>query len=257
MLRAGVRLPALVGWTLLCVLALLLLARRVAGRSTAAPRARLLRRWAGGMLALLGVRVARRGRTPDGGCCLASNHLGYLDILVLASQVEAVFVAKHDIAAWPVLGGLTRAFGTVFLDRARPRDLMRAFREIEIAQRHGVCVVIFPEGTSSGGDSVLPFRAGLFEAAARSGAPVATCALAYATPPGTPPPELAVCWWGGMTLAPHFLRLLLLPAIEARLAFSEGVIGPADRRALADAAQREVARLRAEIAPPKRLEAGG
>jgi len=247
-LRAGFRLPGLVAWTLLCCLPLAFDALPWQVAAARAPRrARLLRHWAAGMLALLGVRILRHGHAPARGCFVATNHLGYLDVLVLASQMEATFVAKHDIAAWPVLGWLSRRFGTVFLDRARPRDLVRVFDEIDAVQRQGVSVVIFPEGTSSGGDSVLPFHAGLFEAAARSRAPVAVAALAYATPVGEGPPKLAVCWWGGMTFTPHFLHLLTLRAIEARLSFSDTPIAPGDRRTLARHAHREVSRLHAGL----------
>ena len=248
-LRAGFRLPLLVAWTVVCCLPLAF--EVIHWRSATSPtsrRARLLRRWGAGTLGILGVRIVRRGRPPAGGCLLATNHLGYLDVIVLASQMDAAFVAKQDVADWPVIGWLCRIVGTLFLDRTRPRDLVRVFREIEDTQRHGVSVVIFPEGTSSAGESVLPFRAGLFEAAARCGTPAATAALAYATPPGATPPETAVCWWGGMTFVPHFLRLLTLPAIEARLSFAETPVGPGDRRTLACDAHREVSRLRAEIA---------
>jgi 1-acyl-sn-glycerol-3-phosphate acyltransferase len=248
-IRAGLRLPLLILWTLLCCLPLALDALPwSAGRARALGRARIVRRWSAGMLALLGVRIVRRGRMPARGCFLVTNHLGYLDILVLASQLDATFVAKHDIASWPVVGWLCRTFGTLFLDRARPRDLVRVFGEIDAVQRCGVSVVTFPEGTSSGGESVLPFHAGLFEAPARSGIPVAIAALAYATPRGAAPPEIAVCWWGGMTFMPHFLQLLTLRSIEARLMFADVPIGPADRRTLARDAHREVSRLRAEIA---------
>ena len=248
-LRAGFRLPLLVAWTVVCCLPLAFeVIRWRSAPSRTSRRAHLLRRWGAGTLGILGVRIVRRGRPPAGGCFLATNHLGYLDVIVLASQIDAAFVAKHDIATWPVVGWLCRTFGTLFLDRARPRDLVRVFCEMDGVQRHGVSVVIFPEGTSSGGETVLPFHAGLFEAAARSGSPVATAALVYATPPGATPPEIAVCWWGGMTFAPHFLRLLTLPGIEARVSFAEGSIGPGDRRTLARDAHREVSRLRAGIA---------
>ena len=92
---------------------------------------------------------------------------------------------------------------------------------------------MFPEGTSICGDEVLPFRPSLFEVAVRTGSPVRTAALSYRTPAGAAPADLAVCWWGDMGFAPHFIKLLTLPSILARVSFGPGAVTAEDRKDLA------------------------
>jgi 1-acyl-sn-glycerol-3-phosphate acyltransferase len=97
----------------------------------------------------------------------------------------------------------------------------------------GVGVVVFPEGTSTDGSGVAPFRTPLFEHAAATGLPVHAAALAFSTPAGSPPAREAVCWWGDMELLPHLAALLRLPSIEARVSFAPEPIVDADRKRLA------------------------
>jgi 1-acyl-sn-glycerol-3-phosphate acyltransferase len=94
-------------------------------------------------------------------------------------------------------------------------------------------VVFFAEGTTSRGESILPFKPSLLEVAAQSGVPVHYATLAYRTPEGEPPASQAVCWWADAPFTPHALRLLALPRAEARLAFGPGPIVDADRKRLA------------------------
>ncbi|HKX45760.1 MAG TPA: 1-acyl-sn-glycerol-3-phosphate acyltransferase, partial [Planctomycetota bacterium] len=98
----------------------------------------------------------------------------------------------------------------------------------------GHTVVLFPEGTSSRGVEVLPFRPSLLEPAAGGGFPVVPAAVSYRTPAGAPPASRAVCWWGDMTFAGHFVRLLGLPGFDARVAFGSEAPREPDRKVLAD-----------------------
>jgi len=102
--------------------------------------------------------------------------------------------------------------------------------------------VLFPEGTSSGGDAVLRFRPALLEAAARAELPVHCAAIAYRTPPGAPPASEVVCWWRDMPFVPHVWNLLALPRFEARLCFAEETVCEPDRKLLAERLQRMVER---------------
>jgi 1-acyl-sn-glycerol-3-phosphate acyltransferase len=187
------------------------------------------------------MRVASSGRAPSPPFLLVANHLSYVDVVLLMSRVEAVFVARADVAGWPVLGRLARAAGTIFVARERARDLPRAAARIERALRGGAGVVLFPEGTSTEGAEVLPFRPSLLSAAVSAGAPVAWAALTYATPRGTPSARRAVCWWGEMRFAGHFLRLLALPRFDARVVFGAGPVAGGDRKEIAARARRAVA----------------
>jgi lyso-ornithine lipid O-acyltransferase len=94
-------------------------------------------------------------------------------------------------------------------------------------------VVLFPEGTSSLGARVLPFKAALLEAAAQAKQPVAYAALSYRTPVGQPPAHLVVCWWGEMTFLDHLYRLLQVPKFEALVVFGEQTLQATDRKTLA------------------------
>jgi len=198
------------------------------------------------------VRVDQHGRPPARPFLLVSNHLGYLDIAVLAATTGGcVFVSNHEVAEWPVWGPLSRMGGTIFVDRSRPRDALRVLGRMRKALERGEGVVVFPEGTSSGGAAVLPLRSALLAGAAREGIPVHWAVLSYRTPPGSPPASEAVCWWGRMTFVPHVVGLARLPRIDATLVWGDEAVVGDDRKALAVRLHGLLsARLPEEGAPP-------
>ncbi|MEW6299088.1 MAG: lysophospholipid acyltransferase family protein, partial [Thermodesulfobacteriota bacterium] len=227
-----------------------------------APLAYPWRRWARRVAALFGLRVRVRGTPPPAPCLLVANHLSYLDILVLATQMDIVFVAKAEVARWPVIGFLGRAAGTVFIDRARKRDLPRVIQAMTDALRRGQRVAFFPEGTSSAGALVLPFHSPLFEAAVRAGVPVRYASLTYRTTCDVPPASRAVCWWGDMTFARHLYALLQLSGVRATVSFGRDAVEAGNRKRLAARARTAVMRLFSPVAPsptsaPTRTAAGG
>lgn len=228
--RAG---TALVGTLFLWLVWLCGLPFAALARRTGAWRNLAVHWWGRFVVAALRVRVERRGTPPRGGFLLVANHLGYLDIPVIASQVPVIFVSKAEVADWPVIGWIARSVGVVFLERERKRDLPRVAERIAAELSHGNGVVLFPEGTSSRGAEVLAFRPSLLDPAARAGLPVSYAALSYRTPEGSPPASEAVCWWGDMTFGGHALRLLGLPWIEAEVAFGDAPVVDTDRKSLA------------------------
>ncbi|GAB4223310.1 MAG: hypothetical protein Kow0062_23160 [Acidobacteriota bacterium] len=234
--RAVVRLARLAVLTARHYLAARRACRR-AGRDPVRRREAALeqfRAYARACLALLGVRLEVDGEPPGGGFLLVSNHVSYLDILVLAATARPVFVAKSEIARWPVIGHLARLVGTLFVDRGRIRALPAMLDQLAGLAAAGHGIVLFPEGTTTDGRRILPFRPGLLEVAARTGRAVHAAALSYATPPGCPPAEEAVAWWADMTLVDHVWRLLALPEIEARVAFAAEPVAGDDRKELAE-----------------------
>ncbi len=241
-LRIGGRAAGLIG------VSLALLPVHLAGlaATVARPRARgrwqgrMLRVWSRAFLRVLNVRVAWRGPVPEAPFLIAANHLSYLDILVFASRISTTFVAKAEIAGWPVLGPLVSSFGTLYVERQKKSDLPALLSRVEAARLAGRGVIFFPEGTSSPGAGVLPFRSPLLALPASSGHPVHAAAISYRTAPGEPPAHLSVCWWGDMALGPHLLPLIGLSKIEATVAVAQEPLVDADRKSLAVALREAV-----------------
>jgi 1-acyl-sn-glycerol-3-phosphate acyltransferase len=234
-LRAASRLTALcvitfVAYILLVAGLVLTLAFR---RARTRWRGFIFRKWAKAATALLKIRIATSGVPPQAPFFLVSNHLSYVDILVLASQLGCSFIAKKDVSRWPVIGLLCRAAGTIFIDRKNRRSIITVNAKIERAFADGSGIVLFAEGTSTSGAGVLPFKPSLLEPAARAGLAVSYAAVSYRTPGGETPTHLAVCWWGDMTFVKHLSGLFHLREIEATLAFGPETIRDADRKRLA------------------------
>ena len=201
-------------------------------RLSAADRARWLSAWSRRALAALRIQARFEGAPPGQGL-VVGNHLSYLDIVVLASLAPMRFVAKADVRAWPVMGPLAVMAGTLFIDRTRRADVSRLNAELDTALADAVPVVLFPEGTSSDGARVLPFRSSLLAPAAASGAPVTPVHLSYAIDDGSVADE--VCYWRDMTFLPHFLNLARKRAVRARVRFGLPVRERGDRKRLARA----------------------
>ena len=167
---------------------------------------------------ILGGRLRIEGEPPAAPFFLVSNHLSYVDILVLASCLDGFFIAKIEIRHWPLFGLLSRTVGTLFIDRELRRDVVRVNGLIEEVLDSGYGVILFPEGTSTQGHEVAAFRSALLDYPARRGMPVHVAAVGYRTPPGELPAHLAMCWWGDAQFAPHARQLLGVRSFEATLA---------------------------------------
>ena len=194
----------------------------------------IFRAWSRGVLRVLGVRRSVSGTPPEGAFLLVSNHLSYLDVPLLASELGAVFVSKSEVADWPVAGRLSRSIGTIFVERGRKRQIPRVNASIAGALGEGRGVVVFPEGTSSKGEAVARFRTSLLAPAAEGGWRVHTATVHYATRDPDPPASLAVCWWGDMGFLAHLRELLGLRLVEARVTFGAEPVRERDRKLLAE-----------------------
>jgi len=134
-------------------------------------------------VAILGVRVLARGRPHPHPVLMLANHISWLDILVLATQSDSGYVAKAELAGWPLLGWLARVGGTEFIRRGSHADLARAGEQMALRLKAGQRLTLFPEGTSGG--SVLParFRPRLLQAAVAARVPVQPVAIYYGSHP--------------------------------------------------------------------------
>src|SRR5262245_3069572 len=214
--------------------------------SLPAARAAWLQQGSNRVLRVFRVETEVAGKVPSSGL-LVCNHLGYLDVLVLASLAPCVFVSKSEVKHWPVFGWFARLAGTVFVHRARRRETAQTVDQIEAVLHTGVLVVLFPEGTSSGGERVLPFKSSFFEPATRQGHTLTAGLIAYELVDGDASEE--VCYWKDMTLVPHLVNLLSKRAISASVAFTELRHGSRNRKELARQLHSEVLGLR--DAPPR------
>jgi len=227
--RLAVRLPWMAGEFLLFTLEY---ARRrlcVRGALSLPERARWVQWASRRLLRVCGGSVMPAGKTPSHGL-LVCNHLSYLDILVLTAVTPAVFVAKREVRAWPVFGWLARMGGTLFVDRARRGDVVRLAEEMERAMETGVLLVLFPEGTSTNGRHVLPFKSSLLEPACRRPQALSAACLHYEMTDGDASND--ACYWGDVTLLPHLLKLLARRGVTAQVRFTECNYSP-DRKELA------------------------
>jgi 1-acyl-sn-glycerol-3-phosphate acyltransferase len=192
-----------------------------------------IRLWTRGLLRILRIRVQEVGTPPALPAFLVANHLSWVDILVLGARFGPAFVAKKEISGWPVLGHLARATGTIFVDRGRRRDVVRVLRAMDRAHAAGATIVLFPEGTSSRGDTVQPLRPALLDWAAARAVPIHPVALAYGTTaPGWNASD-TVCWFDDIPFGAHVRGVLGMPSIEAVLAFAGTPVTAGNRQDLA------------------------
>ena len=206
--------------------------------------------WSRLCIRILGGRLRIEGEPPPAPFFLVSNHLSYVDIVVLASCLDGFFIAKPEIRQWPLFGLLSRTVGTLFIDRELRRDVVRVNGLIEQVLDSGYGVILFPEGTSTQGYEVAAFRSALLDYPARRGMPVHVAAVGYRTPPGELPAHLALCWWGDAQFGPHAWQLLGVRSFEATLRFSPRTVTSPDRKELAEEARRAVIEIFEPVVDP-------
>lgn len=202
-------------------------------------RAKFLKAWSAAVCRILGIRVDVVGDPPAAGCRLAvSNHLGYADIPVLGSVLPGAFVSKAEVARWPVIGFLADAAGTVYVDREGRAAAGKFVEEVRSRIGNGGNVILFAEGTSSRGETVLPFKSAPFAAVAgdpgKTVLPVRLDIVEIGGRPAAGALRDAACWHGDASFVPHFLRFLALRDIRYRVVIGTPVpcVG-ADRKRLA------------------------
>ncbi|SDY92831.1 lyso-ornithine lipid acyltransferase [Jannaschia faecimaris] len=163
-------------------------------------------------LRILGLRRDVRGAVMKGTGAVVANHASWLDIFVLNASKRIYFVAKSEVAGWPGIGWLARATGTVFI-RRDPREAKAQQKVFEERLGAGHRLLFFPEGTSTDGQRIIPFKTTLFAAFRSGGLPgdmqVQPVTLAYHAPEGTPATFYG--WWGDQSFAAHMLTMLAAP----------------------------------------------
>ena len=241
MLLASLRALAVAFFSLVALAQILITAPFIQSLHRTHIRARWLSRWCRFALCVLGVHLKVTGPAPTRGL-LVCNHLSYLDVLVLSSIAPCVFVAKRDVADWPLFGWLARAAGTIFVDRNSRLAAFRGVDSMREAIESGAVVVLFAEGTSSDGATVLPFKSALLEPALQSRCRITAGAIDYLLNNGSVADE--VCYWRDMTLVLHLLNLFTKPEIGAKFAFAPLIGRPCNRKELSRALREQIVAMR-------------
>lgn len=197
-------------------------------RLTPAQRAAAIQRWSLQLLRACRVDLAVHGQMHPGPCMLAINHISWLDIIALNAVQPTRFVAKADIARWPMIGSLARGAGTLFIERERRRDALRVMHDMAQALQAGEVVSVFPEGTTSDGRGILPLHANLFQAAVSAGVAVQPVLLRYVEA-ATGRPSTAAAFVGDDSLITTLRRLARAPRLRAEVRFLPA-LPPSDER---------------------------
>lgn len=155
--------------------------------------------------------VEVEGPVPSEPCLIVSNHLSYLDPLAIGQVLPLSAVAKSEITGWPAIGKVLDALGIVFVERGDPRSGAVALRKAMRVLGAGVPVLVFPEGTTTPGDDVLPFSRGAFGIARLMRVPVVPATLRYESSEAS--------WVGSASLLPHILRMHRHHEVGVRLTF--------------------------------------
>jgi 1-acyl-sn-glycerol-3-phosphate acyltransferase len=194
------------------------------------------------ILNALGVHYQVEGRPPTHGL-VVSNHLSYIDILVLAAAMPCFFVAKMEIGGWPFFGKAARSNGTIFVDRGSLSSALSVAEQMteRLKLPIPVPVLLFPEGTSTDGSQVIRFHSRLIDPATSIGAPITTAAVRYAIDGGVEEREL--CWYGDESFATHLWKVLGTAGFSARVQFREPRVYT-DRRIAADETRAEIEAMR-------------
>jgi 1-acyl-sn-glycerol-3-phosphate acyltransferase len=169
------------------------------------------------MLRLFGLKVRVPGRQNlkallQENHLIVSNHVSYIDILVLSSVHPFIFITSLEMAANPVLGDITRSGGSLFTNRKKYTSLPLEINNFSAALTQGFDLMLFPEGTSTNGETIREFRKSLFQTSINAQKPILPICVKYKTLDGKPIESQAqrdiVCWYGEMTFVPHFWQIL-------------------------------------------------
>lgn len=194
-----------------------------------------MRTWSLGSAKIMSVKIKTIGKPPEPPFFLVANHLSYLDILPLFVNLKCTFVAKMEVKSWPVLGPMVKWVGVIFIDRSRKRDVSRVNEILSNSLNKHQGIIIFPEGTSTGGRKIFPFRSSLLQYPADENIPVHYATIHYETGEGDLTPDESVCFYGGRhSFGEHVLKMAQNKTIYCTIRFSDKPVQNNDRKELSD-----------------------
>lgn len=172
---------------------------------------------------ILGIKIEVRGKIcKEKPTFYVSNHASYIDILVIGSLLEGAFIAKKEIESWPIFGYVTKLQRSIFVERKRTQANTQKNEILERLQQGG-SLFLFPEGTSSDGNRVLPFKSSLFSfAQTLPNLPIQPISVSYATLNGIPVGRMwrpFFAWYGDMNLMPHMWQMMGMGTLKVIVEF--------------------------------------
>ncbi|MFZ4119556.1 MAG: lysophospholipid acyltransferase family protein [Polynucleobacter sp.] len=200
-----------------------------------------IRKWCKQLLGIFQMRLSVIGaeHLEDAHYLMAANHISWIDIHVINAFKPHYFVAKSEVASWPIFGWMAKQLGTLFIERGKSNSIRNMIQEIaEQLNQKAIC--IFPEGTSTDGWQVAPFKPNLFEAAIVASAPVYCLTIQYFDLQ-TGKKTTAPAFIGEMGLLESMWSLICSPPICAEIRISAKLPLLSDRKALAELSQSLIA----------------
>ncbi|PLX68007.1 MAG: hypothetical protein C0603_07810 [Denitrovibrio sp.] len=175
------------------------------------------------------------------GKLILSNHMSYLDIITYASIKPSIFISSVEIEKTPFLGFIAKLGGTYFVERRNPKLIKLEIGKMSELIEQGFNVVLFPEGTSTNGSKVLPFRSSLLASASVStGVEVIPACIKYLTIDNEPFSSINcdyVCWYDDMSFAPHLWNFLSTDKVESKTTFFKPInSASSDRKTISNKA---------------------
>jgi 1-acyl-sn-glycerol-3-phosphate acyltransferase len=201
-------------------------------------RNRIIRAWSHLLLAICGVRlrleglplptaIARTGvEAGSTGRLLLANHVSWIDVFAIHAAVPSRFVAKSEIRRWPLLGVLVTLVGTLYIERGRRHAVATLNRRVRDCLGQGETVAVFPEGTTTGGDAVLPFHSNLIAPALEVGTECWPVALRYSE---NGVPSTAAAFVGDLPLPASLWNIVVARRLQVEVAFLDPVPTTGDR----------------------------
>ncbi|OIQ84098.1 1-acyl-sn-glycerol-3-phosphate acyltransferase [mine drainage metagenome] len=189
-------------------------------RLSHAQRQQRIQRWSAKTIAILNVRVAVYGQLPPAtrhSMLFIANHISWIDIWAILQVQPVSFVAKSEVRNWPVIGWLAQKTGTLFIERTRRQDTGRAASSMEQELRAGKCLCLFPEGTTTNGTELRPFKTGLLQSAINAEVMVSPIAIRYPNPDGST--NTVIAYYGDVTMMQSLHAILRQREIMVELHF--------------------------------------
>ena len=175
--------------------------------------------------AIVNLSITKEGEPPEEGALIVSNHVSWLDIIVIGQYLPAYFVAKSEIISWPIIGYLSKQGGTIFIRRGDKKHIKATAEKMVWVLKQNGNIIAFPEGTTTKGDEVVNFHASLFQPALLTRSTIQPVALQYQ---GIA--KLQAPFIGDDDFIPHLIEMLTLDKIEVRLCFLPVINGTGKNR---------------------------